>query len=145
MDKSLSWGPPRPLIVICWAAVVALVVWVIFREDPAERVLVSIAALALAGYAAFGTFLRPRLAADRTGVRVRSLSGVRSWDWRQVRVELVISKRLGRDLAMLEIEEHGDPDQLDEHDPAIFVLGWLDLGADPREVAEALEELHAEA
>ncbi|MQA10603.1 MAG: PH domain-containing protein [Pseudonocardiaceae bacterium] len=143
VDEHRAWAPPAPLIGICWALAATAVGWTIISDDPAGRVLTAIAALALAGYGAFGTFARPRLSADRHGIRVRGLAGSTDWTWEQLKVELVITRRLGRNVAMLELEER--PELVGHDQPRMLVLGWLDLGTDPRDVAEALDELRADA
>ena len=83
-------------------------------------------ALALAGL--YGTVVRPRLAADGEGVTVRGLTGRRRWSWAEVNVRLVRTRRLGREVATLELDA----------EPDLVVLGRLDLGEDPEDVVDAL-------
>lgn len=94
--------------------------------------LFGVATLALAAAASHGTFVRPRLTADGDGVRVRTLSGSRRLFWDEVTIRVATTRRLGRDVAVLEIES----DQLQ-------VFGWIELGADPRDVHEQLLALRA--
>jgi hypothetical protein len=81
----------------------------------------------------FGTVARPRLAADAAGITVRSLTGRRHWNWADVTVRLVHTRRLGRDMPTVELDA----------DPDLVVLGWLDLGADPADVVDAISALRA--
>lgn len=128
-----SWATPGLLIVTCWVLVGGAVGWAVFATDPRGRLLIGIAAVALAAYACFAMITRPRLAADREGVRVRRLTGTRAWRWPELHVKVVRTRRLGRDVSTLELEAH-------EHGELI-ILGWLDLGADPNDVLETLDEL----
>ncbi|WP_307849492.1 PH domain-containing protein [Qaidamihabitans albus] len=98
--------------------------------DRPGAVLFGVAALAATVVAAHGTLVRPRLAADAWGVRVRTLGGTRRLDWSEVRLRLATTRRFGRDVTVLEVES-------DE----LVVLGWIELGADPRDVHDALTAL----
>lgn len=101
--------------------------------DRGGAVLAGVAAVVLAALSLHGTLVRPRLAADATGVRVRSLSGTDGLDWPSVRTRLRTTRRLGRDTDTLELES-GD---------RLYVLGRLELGADPRDVLDILIALRA--
>lgn len=95
--------------------------------------LFGIAALALAAAAAHGTFVRPRLAADREVLRIRRAGREIRLTWAETRCRLRTTRRLGRETATLEIES-GD---------RLFVLGWLELGTDPHEVLDVLSSLRS--
>ncbi|WP_369822254.1 hypothetical protein [Saccharomonospora sp. CUA-673] len=57
----------------------------------------------------------------------------------RARVELTTIRRMGRDQPVLEIEPR---QAFDDVDPGMLtVLGWLELGADPRDVHDELEAL----
>jgi hypothetical protein len=56
-----------------------------------------------------------------------------SLNWAEARVRLRTTPRLGRDTVTLEIDS-------EDH---LVVLGWLDLGEDPREVLHVLSTLRA--
>lgn len=136
---NFRWAPPAALVAVCWLGAAAAVVWcALGGGDPTGRLLAAVSVLVLAAAALFGSRARPRLAADRTGLRVRGLLGTRGFEWAQVsRVRLVNTRRFGRDLPILEIEARGPEDD----DDRLLVFGWLDLGTDPREVADTLDIL----
>ena len=94
--------------------------------------LLGAVALLLGFAGVYTAVARPRLAADQDGITVRGLTGARSWRWAEVNVRLVRTRRLGRDAATLEV----DADNAEQ--PALIVLGRLDLGADPEDVVEEL-------
>lgn len=133
-----SWAIPVPLVITCWTLAAAAAIWTVFTDDPPGRLLIGIAALALAAYGAYGTFLRPRLAADTEGLRIRGLGGAHTWAWPQLHVSLATARRLGRDVATVEIEAR---DTADGEHTKLVVLGWMDLGTDPRDVLDTLNEL----
>lgn len=95
------------------------------------RVLFGIAALLLAAASAYGTLVRPRLSADRRGIRIRTAHGQVQLDWAETRTRLRATRRLGRDSATLELETGEN----------LYVFGWLELGTDPREVLDVLTAL----
>jgi hypothetical protein len=130
-SETLSWAPPAPLIGLAWVLAAGAVAWVVLAEDIPGRVLLTIAAGALALIGLFGTVARPRLAADAGGITVRGLTGRRHWPWGEVNVRLVHTRRLGRDMATVELDA----------DPDLVVLGWFDLGTDPADVVDAIRAL----
>lgn len=130
-----SWAPKVELAVLAWVLAFIAAAWAVYTDDPPGRVLTGAVALMLALAGLFGVVARPRLAAGPLGVTVRGLTGRRSWPWAEVNVRLVRTRRLGRDVATLEL----DADNAAE--PALVVLGRLDLGADPEDVVDALLEL----
>ncbi|MGH3903883.1 MAG: PH domain-containing protein [Pseudonocardiaceae bacterium] len=131
---------PKPLaVVLAWVAWLAAVSWAITTSDPIGRVL-AVAGVALLGsLALIATVARPRLAADRDGIQVGRLRGALRWPWRDVhRIEVLCTRRLGRDSRVLELEAV-DPDGTER----LIVLTRLDLGTDPALVAQALREVSA--
>nr|WP_042184043.1 PH domain-containing protein [Kibdelosporangium sp. MJ126-NF4]CEL16036.1 FIG020554: membrane protein [Kibdelosporangium sp. MJ126-NF4]CTQ93961.1 FIG020554: membrane protein [Kibdelosporangium sp. MJ126-NF4] len=125
------WSPPPLLVAIGWVATVGGVAWAALSDDTAGRILVGLAALVAALLALHGTLARPRLAADSNGLRLRRLAGTRQWSWAEVNVRLVRTRRLGRQVSTLELDAEDD----------LVVLGWLDLGTPPEDVADALRDL----
>lgn len=122
-------------MALAWACAAAAGGWAVFTADPPGRVLLAAVALFLAAAGLYGSVARPRLTADQQGVTVRGLSGARSWPWAEVHVRLVRTRRLGRETTAIEV----DADNAEI--PDLVVLGWLDLGADPQDVVDALLEL----
>jgi hypothetical protein len=101
-------------------------------SDPAGRVLFAILAVWLAGLVAADLLLRPRLRADGTGLVVRTFAVRGRLPWSQVqKVRVDEHARYGRTARTLEVDA-GD---------TLLVLGRRSLGADPRDVADALNEI----
>lgn len=130
-----SWAPKTELTALTWVLTVAAAAWTAFTDDPSGRVLVGTVALLLAFAGCYGVLARPRLAADAEGVTVRGLSGSHRFAWSEVNVRLVRTRRLGREVATLELDAEHAPT------PSLIVLGRLDLGADPADVVESLLEM----
>lgn len=141
--RVLRWSPPAALVVLGWCGAVAALFWcVLGAHEPTGRLLAGVTVLVLASAALYGSRARPRLAADRAGLSVRGLGAPTRFDWSAVsRVRLVHTRRFGRDVPSLEIDARAPGDA----DDRLLVFGWLDLGADPRDVAEALETLRGSA
>ena len=128
----VQWSPP--LVVPAGLAVTGVALGAATLVlDPAGRVLVGGAAVLLLLLAAREAVLRPRLAAEADGVVVRTLSGRRLLPWGTLRVRVRTARRWGTTVRTLELE----PATAD--DGTLVVLGRWDLGADPRDVARALE------
>jgi hypothetical protein len=127
-----SWAPKAELAVLAWALALAAAAWAWFTDDPPGRVLLGTVALVLALGGLFGLVVRPRLTADPDGVTLRGLTRARRWTWAEVNVRLVRTRRFGREVATLEL----DADNAEE--PALVVLGRLELGTDPEDVVDAL-------
>lgn len=127
-----AWAPPAALVGIGWALAVAAALGVLFGADAEGRLLLGVAALVLAAAALHGTIARPRLRADAHGVELRGLTGVRRWSWAEVNVRLVRTRRLGREVYSVELDAEN------AEDPALVLLGKLELGVDPQDVADAL-------
>ncbi|RZS37551.1 PH (Pleckstrin Homology) domain-containing protein [Herbihabitans rhizosphaerae] len=128
-----TWAPPAALVGMAWVLAAGAGVWVALSEDPRGQVLIAVAAAALVLLALSGTLARPRLAADADGVTVRGLTRTRHWSWAQASVRLATHRRLGREQPVVEIDVHDRDD--------LVVLGWLDLGEDPRDVIESIAAL----
>ncbi|HEY2763494.1 MAG TPA: PH domain-containing protein [Pseudonocardiaceae bacterium] len=133
----LRYSPKPAAVVLAWVAALAAAGWAVLTPDPVGRVLAVVAVGLLGSLALIATVARPRLAADHHELQVGRLRGSRRWPWRRVhRIEVVRTRRLGRDATVLEVEAR-DPDGT-EH---LLVLTRLDLGADPVQVAQELREL----
>lgn len=136
MDKSItvkSWSTPLALVVLCWLLAVAAgvpAVISVFSFEPAGRLLLGMAAVVLGVLALHGTLARPRLAMDTKAVTVRGMIRTHRLEQSKLQVTVNRTRRMGRVVSTLELES-GE---------TLLVLGRLDLGADPEEVAEALSE-----
>jgi PH (Pleckstrin Homology) domain-containing protein len=127
-----SWAPKAELTALAWVLAVLAAGWAFFTDDPPGRVLLGLVALMLAFAGLFGAVVRPRLAADADGVTVRGLTSARRYSWAEINVRLVRTRRLGREVATIELDaEHAEV-------PGLVILGKLDLGADPEDVVGAL-------
>lgn len=115
-----------------WALAVIAAFLAVVGPQAVGKLLLGIAALALALAALHGTVARPRLLADADGVEVRGLLGARRWSWGEINVKLSHTRRLGREVYLVELDAENAAE------PALVLLGKLDLGADPQDVAEAL-------
>jgi hypothetical protein len=125
------WAPASALIALCWFATASALAAVFFSTDPRGRVLFGVATLLLAATSAYGTVLRPRLAADDRGIHIRTAHGRVHLAWTETRTRLRTTRRLGRDAETLKIEA-GDQ---------LFIFGRLELGTDPRDVLDVLRAL----
>ncbi|HWE90819.1 MAG TPA: PH domain-containing protein [Pseudonocardiaceae bacterium] len=131
-----AWSPRPVVVVLGWVFAAAALAWTLLGSAPAGRLLTGVATVALVLLASHGSAARPRLAADDTGVTVRQLTTRRHWPWRSVKISVTRFRRFGRQVALLEVD--GDDDDGVER---LVVLGWLDLGAEPHEVYQALRRL----
>ena len=122
------WAPPPILVTTGWVLAGVAVAFAALTDDPRGRVLIALAALVLLLVAAYGTFARPRLVADATGLTVRGPISRQHFGWAEVNVRVVRTTRLGRTVSTLELDT--------EH--RLIVLGWIDLGAHPEDVADTL-------
>jgi hypothetical protein len=130
-----TWSPQPGLVGLAWGLAAVFLLVTIFSSDPVSRVFLGIATLVLLTLGAYGTFVRPRLLVDDSGLTVRTLSGARQLPWHEVKVRLARTRRLGRETATLELDwRHGEHEQL-------FVLTPLDLGTDPHDVVDVLHAL----
>ncbi|WAL65570.1 PH domain-containing protein [Amycolatopsis cynarae] len=132
MDNyTAHWAPQPALVALGWLAAAAALAGAVLYADPRGALLLGVAAMVLLALSVHGSVVRPRLAADPRGVRVRTAHGAHEFTWPETRTTLRTAKRLGRDSTTLEISA-GDH---------LFVFGRLELGADPREVLDALANL----
>lgn len=126
------WGP-RPVetaaVAVCAVLALALAV---AAGDPGGQLLFGVAAVGLTALALHDLALRPRLAADPAELRVRTFTGVRRLPWEAVeRVDVDEHKRYGLVARTLEVESAGQ----------LLLLSRRALGADPRDVADALAKI----
>jgi hypothetical protein len=146
-----AWAAPWPAVVAGIAAAIGLGAWAVGADDPPGRVLTGVAALALAVAAVIGAVARPRLRADETGLVLRGVTGTRRWSWDRVdAVRTMRMRRMGLPASYLEVEARDSADSADgaggrETDSRLLVLGRLELGADPVDVADALQAHRARA
>jgi hypothetical protein len=123
---------PRPVETAVAAGGALLAAALAAVSDPAGRVLFGLAAIGLLALTAVDLLLRPRLAADPTGVRIRTLGVRRRLPWSALeRVDVDERNRYGLTARTLELDAGG----------MLVVLGRRSLGADPREVADALARI----
>jgi hypothetical protein len=125
------WNPrPAETAAVAAGAVVAAALAIV--ADPAGRVLFGVAAVGLLALVALDLLLRPRLAADADGIRVRTLTARRRLPWTALRrVDVDEHARYGLTARTLELDT-GD---------TLILLGRRALGADPRDVADALARI----
>ena len=125
------WSP-RPVETALAAGGAVLAALLAVRADAAGRLLFGIAALGLLAVTAADLLLRPRLAADPTGIQIRTLSTRRRVPWARVeRVDVDERSRYGLTARTLEVDA----------DESLVVLGRRALGGDPRDVADALARI----
>ena len=126
-----QWSPrPVETAMAILAGLVVLLLAVL--ADPAGRLLLGIAALGLLGLGTADLALRPRLTADRAGVQVRTLASRHRLPWSTIgRIDVDEHTRYGLTSRTLELEA-GE---------LLVVLGKRALGADPRDVADALARI----
>lgn len=120
-----------------WVAAALALSFVLLTDDAPSKLFAAVATVGLAVGAVFGTVARPRFAVDHDGVSVRGVTGVRRWPWSGVhRLRVVRHRRLGRDVAMLELDAV-DQDGTER----LVVLGRLDLDAHPDDVLAEVQSL----
>ncbi|MBA0049289.1 PH domain-containing protein [Mycobacteroides sp. LB1] len=134
MDNSpaspAEWGP-KPAGIAATALVGAAfgIAAVALVSDAPGRLLASVAALGLLGFAAVSWRCRPKLRIADDGLVLQGLTGSTLLPRASVdSVKVTEFRRLGRRARLLEIES-GD---------RLIVLNRWDLGTDPRDVLEAL-------
>jgi hypothetical protein len=120
---------------MAWVLCVGALAWTILVDDPRGRILTALATIGLLLFALFGTIARPRLRADTDGIEIRRLGGRQRWAWGAVRISVSSTRRFGRTVSLLELDAGDDSE---DGDGALVVLGWLDLGTEPQEVAAVL-------
>lgn len=123
------------MVGLAWGLSAVFLLVTIFSSEATSRIFLGLATLVLLALGAYGTFVRPRLLVDDSGLTVRTLSGARQLPWHEVSVRLTRTRRLGRETATLELDwRRGEDEQL-------FVFTPMDLGTDPRDVADVLHAL----
>lgn len=137
MENRVVWAPRVALGVVAWAAgavFAAVTVVLLLGGDTAGPLLFAVATLGAVAFGCYTSFGRPRLVADPTGLRVRTLGSAYGFAWGDVRTKVVTTPRLGREVRTLEIDTGDRP-------PHLIVLGRLELDADPADVLETLDAL----
>lgn len=126
----LVWGP-RPVLSVVATAVAALAaLWLVLADTPTDKFYAGVLTLLAVGAAAAGVLMRRRLEAGPDGMRIGTLTGVRTVRWSQVTgIDTVTRTHLGIGSAAL---------HLDLGDDGLFIFGRIDLGTDPEDVATAL-------
>ena len=134
----LQWSTkPAAVTALAVGGAVLAVAAAVVVADAAGQVLVGFAAIVALATAALALRQRPRLAVlpDSAGIAVTRLTGRRKYTRPELqRVRLVDYPRLGRRVPMLEIDTR-DPHSGSEQ---LMIFGRWDLGADPRDVYDAL-------
>lgn len=127
-----SWSASWPVVTaeLVSVALLALLGWL--ATEPTGSLLAAIAAVLLAVAASQDAVLRPTLTADRTGIVVRRGRRLHRIEW--VRVGRLAGSSTGRRLTLIRTLEIDVGDEL-------VVLPARRLGADPTEVAQALEQM----
>lgn len=140
-EPARDWSAPVGAVVLGAVAAVGLGAWALVGADPAGSLLVGLAALVLAGGALVGALARPRLAARADGLVHRTLRGPHTWPWARVdAVRVVRLRRLGMPGSYVEVDAR-DADGRER----LLVMGRLELGTDPVDVAAALQHHRARA
>ncbi|WP_197319761.1 PH domain-containing protein [Saccharomonospora sp. NB11] len=133
-NPTRAWAPRPGLVGVGWVLTVisaCALTGIVLSGDRPGSLLLGVITIAFAALSLHGTVVRPRLAADPSGIRLRTLGGTRVLRWSEVVVRLATTKRYGRDAWTVEIES-GD---------RLTVLGWVELGADPHDVHDELVRL----
>jgi len=132
MEPDLAQWSPRPVETAVAILAGLVILLLALLADPGGRLLLGVAALGLLAVGAADVLLRPRLAADRAGIRVRTLASRHHLPWSAIgRVEVDEHTRYGLTSRTLELEA-GE---------LFVVLSKRTLGADPRDVADTLARL----
>lgn len=124
---------------MAWVLAAAALAWLVLLRasgsDAPGQLLAVVATVGLVLAAASGTRARPRLRAGADGLTVRRLTWTMHVPWSRVDgVRVLRTRRLGRETSLLELDLRdatGDGERL-------VVLGRLELGEDPEDVADAL-------
>ncbi|WP_078289622.1 PH domain-containing protein [Mycobacterium sp. D16R24] len=127
--SATEWGPKPAGIAAAALVGVAFGIAVFFVSDAPGRLLATVAALGLLGFAAVSWRCRPKLRIVDEGLELQGLTRVTLLPRATVHsVKVTEFRRLGRRTRLLEIESGDD----------LLVLNRWDLGTDPRDVHEAL-------
>ncbi len=131
---SHTWSARPALVVTVWVLALGTLLYAVFTGDQIGRLVLAVATVGLIAFGLYGTVARPRLAVDADGIEVRRLSGRQRLAWDSVRIRVATTRRLGRQVSLLELDTEND----DDPDGGLILLGWLDLGTEPEEVAAVL-------
>jgi hypothetical protein len=129
-----TWSIRPALVGWAWVLAVATLAYTVFSSDPPGRVIAALATIGLVLFGVFGTVARPRLSASQDGIEIRRMLGRQHLPWGAVRISVSTTRRLGRTVSLLELDTGNDEDV----DGGLVVLGWLDLGTEPEQVADVL-------
>jgi hypothetical protein len=139
------WAAPVPAVVLGLLGAVGLLAWAVLGSrtgtlDAPGRLLLGVAGVVVGAAALVGLRARPRLAADDDALVLRGPLTTRRWPWARVdAVRVVRMRRLGLPAAYLEIDARDD-----DGGERLLVLGRLELGTDPADVAGALQAHRAD-
>jgi hypothetical protein len=133
--QPISWRVPPLLAVLKLggAAALALLAWAAGRPEAATWIVTGLAVLALTVWAVRDLVMPVRLSADPDGLTViTGFAGRRRLTWRDIEaVRLDRRARLGLRTELLEVDA-GE---------SVHLFGRYDLGAEPRDVLDALTAL----
>jgi hypothetical protein len=132
--SSHTWSARPGLVATVWVLALGTLLYAVFTGDQIGRLVFIVATAGLVAFGVFGVVARPRLTADLSGVEIRRLSGRQRMPWGSVRIRVATTRRLGRQVSLLELDTEND----DDPDGGLIVLGWLDLGTEPADVAAVL-------
>ncbi|MBI1759218.1 MAG: PH domain-containing protein [Actinobacteria bacterium] len=127
-----QWSVRRAETVLSAGAAAALLTLALM-SDPAGRLLGSVGAAGLAVLAGGDLLWRPRLAVGPAGLLIRTPARRLDLGWAEIReVRLDEHPRFGMTTRTLEIDSGTE----------LVIFGRRSLGADPRDVATAIEQAH---
>lgn len=130
------WTTPVAAAVLAGLATIILASIAGLSTNRMNILFAGIAALVCLVFLVHWFRARPRLSADEAGLTVRGTLHTYRWDHGQLRVLLRRTRRLGREGVLLEL------DGIDTSgEQRLVLLGRFDLGADPADVLDRLNEL----
>jgi hypothetical protein len=132
---AVEWSPRPGTVTTAWVLVVLLAGGAVLLPTPPGKLLFGLGAVLFLLAALYGSVGRPRLRVDDTGITVRQLFTHRFWPWPTALIRVHRTRRLGREVGTLELD---GPD--DAGVERLAVLGRIDLGADPADVAVVLRD-----
>lgn len=106
----------------------------LLHGDKPGALLAALATLASIAVGSHTSLARPRLAAGKSGIRIRTLGGSYEFAWDEVEIRAAATQRLGRSSNTLEIDTGDRP-------PHLVVFGRFELDAEPAEVIDTLQDL----
>lgn len=130
-EPAVGFGPSRGLLLAGLAAGLAAAAGAALVIEPTDRLVLAAVAAVLLGLAGVGLRIGRRLTVDAHGVVVRGATTSRTISWARIlRVTAPSRRRMGIASTTLEIELTDDE---------LLLFGRIDLGADPEQVAAALQ------